>query len=74
SYAEPSGKAHHLIADKAQIMIEKNGPYHAHNIDLNDIPMTQGSCPDKYVLCRCGASKNKPYCDGSHLSEGWRDS
>ncbi|MGJ8662879.1 MAG: (4Fe-4S)-binding protein, partial [Marinicella sp.] len=41
SYAEPSGKAHHLIADKAQIMIEKNGPYHAHNIDLNYITMTQ---------------------------------
>jgi len=22
---------------------------------------------DKAAICRCGASKNKPYCDGSHL-------
>ena len=24
-----------------------------------------------YALCRCGQSKNKPFCDGTHKSCGW---
>ncbi|OUS03398.1 hypothetical protein A9Q86_00345 [Flavobacteriales bacterium 33_180_T64] len=24
------------------------------------------------AFCRCGASHNKPYCDGSHISDGFK--
>lgn len=27
----------------------------------------------KFFLCRCGESKNKPFCDGAHKTCGYQD-
>ncbi len=67
--------------DKMKIKIMKNGPYlvqgniplykqklvtdeSGHTLKLDEV--TKYPSQESYILCRCGASKNKPYCDGTH--------
>ena len=57
--------------DHKGITVEKDGPYRVAGVPLQAARLAQGANPDKYVLCRCGASKNKPFCDGSHADIGW---
>jgi len=58
--------------DLKGITIEKNGPYRVAGVPLEAADLAKGANPAKYVLCRCGASKNKPFCDGSHYDIGWK--
>jgi CDGSH-type Zn-finger protein len=36
------------------------------NFLLKDIKNNKEESPDEILLCRCGKSTNKPYCDESH--------
>lgn len=27
----------------------------------------------QFALCRCGLSKNRPFCDGNHARQGWKE-
>ncbi|MAT90612.1 MAG: hypothetical protein CMC35_07955 [Flavobacteriaceae bacterium] len=52
---------------RAAIEVVENGPLLAHG--GAKVTLIDGSCAEKTTttaFCRCGASKNKPYCDGSH--------
>ncbi len=64
----------HLVGDGAVVAVEKDGPYRVANIALEGVSWATGASNKKYVLCRCGQSGNKPFCDGSHHDAGWRDS
>ena len=53
--------------DEAGIRIAPNGPYVVSGgIELSDTTWGEGVSKNEYTLCRCGGSKNKPFCDGAH--------
>ncbi len=57
-----------------QITVTKDGPYEVlGGVSLPDQSWAQGVSTEHYTLCRCGASKNKPFCDGTHGSIGFKD-
>jgi CDGSH-type Zn-finger protein len=61
---------------KPIITVSKGGPYHiTGGIDLigDNIQWAEGSSKEHYVLCRCGASNNKPFCDGMHRLINFKD-
>ena len=57
------------------VTVTDNGPYAiTGGVELMNTPFGAGASKEHYTLCRCGASKNKPFCDGSHWSVGFTDS
>jgi CDGSH-type Zn-finger protein len=59
--------------ESAEFLIQENGPVKL----TGEFTLTRadGQTIDvdgDVYLCRCGGSKNKPFCDGSHRSVGIR--
>lgn len=66
-------EAQHLNRGDVSIEVERHGPYRVQNVELDAEFNGVGASKANYVLCRCGMSKNKPFCDGTHYEEKWRD-
>jgi CDGSH iron-sulfur domain-containing protein 3 len=59
--------------DEVIIKVRESGPYLVRGrvtlIDADGAAYTiQG---ENFVLCRCGGSHSKPFCDGSHRENGF---
>jgi len=70
----------------AKIVVSKDGPYvvsgkvpiqiqtitpNKEKFSWDWVPGRSFSADDEAHLCRCGQSKNKPFCDGSHEKARW---
>lgn len=54
-----------------KVRLKKDGPLEIEGgIELRNVNWGEGASREHYALCRCGASKMKPFCDGSH-DEVW---
>ena len=52
-----------------EIFAAANASYYVRGgieIELEGERMNEGALREHYALCRCGHSRNKPFCDGSH--------
>jgi len=67
----------HLVTGEegaAAVRIVKNGPYEiAGPIELDTATWSAHASHSKFALCRCGRSRNAPFCDYSHGEQGWTD-
>ncbi len=55
------------------IEIIKNGPYIVKGeVELKDADGNSYPVEKRMALCRCGASSEKPFCDGTHSKIGFQ--
>ena len=60
--------------NKPKVSFEKNGPIKV--AGLETLMNSRGEpvkTKKNMILCRCGASKMKPFCDGRHNAIGFTD-
>jgi 3-phenylpropionate/trans-cinnamate dioxygenase ferredoxin subunit len=63
------------ISAMAHVKIEtiKNGPYIVTGeVELIDADGNKFPVEKRMALCRCGASTEKPFCDGTHSKVGFK--
>jgi CDGSH-type Zn-finger protein len=61
---------------RPMLTVLKDGPYAiTGGIELvgDNIQFAEGFSKEHYTLCRCGASNNKPFCDGTHRTVSFMD-
>ena len=60
------------MSDKVKIQVKKNGSVRVTGTaDFVDAEGNVIETKTDFSLCRCGASKEKPFCDGSHRDAGF---
>ena len=71
----PSGALSYSVHDvehrdrdgEPTIFVAPDGPYVVSGgPDLSDTIRLEGTSQEHFTMCRCGGSKNKPFCDGTH--------
>ncbi|MFZ9641514.1 MAG: CDGSH iron-sulfur domain-containing protein [Candidatus Nanopelagicaceae bacterium] len=61
------------MSDRVKIRIKPNGSIRVTGtVDIVDADGNILETKTDFSLCRCGHSKDKPWCDGSHKEAGFQ--
>lgn len=72
TYERTDGGPPEPIQEKPSITLAPNGPLFVRGrLEIKAPDGTTVSDEPRVALCRCGASKNKPFCDNSHRAIGF---
>ncbi len=60
--------------DENTVVVANNGPLYVRGrLAIDGAPEGRPAVAMRAALCRCGASKNKPFCDNTHEKTGFSD-
>ena len=72
-YNDEEKKAGETIEAESIVEVSANGPLLIYgNVKVKDAQGNDTKHNRVTALCRCGASENKPYCDGTHKKIGFQ--
>lgn len=56
-----------MVRQQSKVLIDDDGPYNlSGSFSLTDAAGNTFDTEDSVSLCRCGYSRDKPFCDGTH--------
>ena len=66
------GVLYDKFTEQPEIKVTEDGPYFVNgSIELHDKDHPESE--EHFALCRCGKSRNKPFCDGQHWYSQFKD-
>jgi CDGSH-type Zn-finger protein/uncharacterized Fe-S cluster protein YjdI len=73
TYRDKDGTSERAPAENT-VTVVYNGPlYVTGDLAIEGAPVDMPGVRFRAALCRCGQSRNKPFCDNSHLQAGFED-
>ena len=73
TYSDQSGHSEEA-PDSNKVQVSYNGPlFVSGDLSIDGAPDDMPGTRFRAALCRCGHSKNKPFCDNSHADAGFQD-
>jgi len=74
SFTRKDGGPEESAQTENVVMVMYNGPLYLRGaLEIDGAPADMQGVRFRAALCRCGESKNKPFCDNSHEAAGFKD-